>query len=96
MLHAQTPGPCLACLVLRYWRANALDFPNDGFMDDQPQLIHTPNGCLAVTPPGSTLHVGVFGGDADDATARFAVAVAAWERLATLPEETADAIEAAA
>jgi hypothetical protein len=64
--------------------------------DDQPEILDTPSGCLAVSARDVPFHVGVFGRDAEDARARFADALAAWKRIATLPNEEPHAIEIAA
>lgn len=57
------------------------------FVQPEPRLVaREPGGWLALSPPNSTLRIGVVGTSKADAKERFAEAVAAWRILAELPE----------
>ena len=57
----------------------------------EPQLIKTESRWLALSPPDARFHVGVVGADEDEARRRLAQELAAWDRLAALPDEQSDA-----
>lgn len=46
-----------------------------------PIVQESPAGWMAVTPPEYPLHIGVTGGDAEEARERFAEALEAWREL---------------